>query len=106
MRNVLPRAVTTTTAADYWKKAIDYPSATQMSHLASFFGGVAWSQLAPDHVRIRNQTTTDATKMVFARSGDGKRVVLTSGVQAGDTIVADARREVIEGSRVRPIHSQ
>lgn len=37
---------------------------------------------------------------------DGKRVVLTSGVQRGDTIVADARREVVNGSRVRVIEGQ
>ena len=36
---------------------------------------------------------------------DGKRVVLTSGVQAGDVIVADARREVAEGARVRVVQS-
>ena len=36
---------------------------------------------------------------------DGKRVVLTSGVQRGDTIVADARREVVSGSRVRIVQS-
>ena len=36
---------------------------------------------------------------------DGKRVVLTSGVQRGDTIVSDARREVVQGSRVRVVQS-
>ncbi|HEX5069425.1 MAG TPA: efflux RND transporter periplasmic adaptor subunit [Vicinamibacterales bacterium] len=50
----------------------------------------------------------DVVSLVRVTEGlsDGKRVVLTSGVQAGDTIVADARREVIEGSRVRAIQSQ
>jgi RND family efflux transporter MFP subunit len=36
---------------------------------------------------------------------DGKRVILTSGVKAGDVIVADARREVTEGARVRVIQN-
>jgi multidrug efflux pump subunit AcrA (membrane-fusion protein) len=36
---------------------------------------------------------------------DGKRVVLTSGLQPGETIVADARREVVPGSRVRVVQS-
>ena len=36
---------------------------------------------------------------------DGKRVVLTSGVQRGDTIVSDARREFVQGSRVRVVPS-
>ncbi len=34
---------------------------------------------------------------------DGSRVALVSGVKPGDLIVADARREVAEGARVRPI---
>ena len=50
----------------------------------------------------------DIVSMVAVTEGltDGKRVVLTSGVQRGDTIVADARREVVNGSRVRIVQGQ
>lgn len=34
---------------------------------------------------------------------NGTRTQLTSGVKAGDYIIADARREVAEGARVRPV---
>jgi len=34
---------------------------------------------------------------------DGTRTLLVSGVKPGDLIVADARREVTEGARVRPV---
>jgi RND family efflux transporter MFP subunit len=34
---------------------------------------------------------------------DGARVQITSGLAAGDLIVADARREVAEGAKVRPV---
>jgi RND family efflux transporter MFP subunit len=34
---------------------------------------------------------------------DGARVQITSGLKAGDVVVADARRDVTEGARVRPI---
>lgn len=34
---------------------------------------------------------------------DGSRIALISGVKPGDLIVADARREVAEGARVRPV---
>ena len=34
---------------------------------------------------------------------DGTHILLISGVKAGDVIIADARREVAEGARVRPI---
>jgi RND family efflux transporter MFP subunit len=50
----------------------------------------------------------DVVSIVAVKEGlsDGKRVVLLSGVQAGDTIVADARREVTEGARVRVVQAQ
>jgi HlyD family secretion protein len=38
--------------------------------------------------------------------GDGRRTVLLSGVKAGDLVVADARRQVTEGARVRAIAEQ
>ncbi|HSL20876.1 MAG TPA: efflux RND transporter periplasmic adaptor subunit [Vicinamibacterales bacterium] len=37
---------------------------------------------------------------------DGRRTLITSGVRAGDLIVSDARRDVAEGARVRPVANQ
>jgi len=56
-----------------------------------------------DGARAVYRVQGDIVSMVTVTEGlsDGKRVVLTSGVQRGDTIVADARREVVNGSRVR-----
>jgi hypothetical protein len=54
----------------------------------------------------RVQGDTVAIVPVTEGLSDGKRVVLTSGVQRGDAIVADARREVVNGSRVRVIESK
>ena len=51
----------------------------------------------------RVQGETVAIVPVTEGLNDGKRVVLTSGVQGGDTIIADARREVAEGARVRTV---
>ena len=47
----------------------------------------------------------DVVSIVTVTEGlsDGKRVVLTSGVQRGDTLVSDARREVAAGARVRVV---
>lgn len=47
----------------------------------------------------------DRIAVVTVKEGltDGTRTVLVSGVKAGDLVVADARREVTEGARVRPI---
>jgi RND family efflux transporter MFP subunit len=49
----------------------------------------------------------DIVSIVAVKEGvsDGKRVVLLSGVQPGDTIVADARRDVTEGARVRVVQA-
>jgi RND family efflux transporter MFP subunit len=54
----------------------------------------------------RVQAGTVAIVPVTEGLSDGKRVVLTSGVQRGETIVGDARREVVNGSRVRVIESK
>jgi RND family efflux transporter MFP subunit len=54
----------------------------------------------------RVQGDTVSVVPVTEGLSDGKRVVLTSGVQRGDTIIADARREVVNGSRVRVIEGQ
>ena len=54
--------------------------------------------------RVQNDTV--AVVVVTEGLTDGKRVVLTSGVKAGDTVVADARREVTEGARVRVVQSK
>jgi RND family efflux transporter MFP subunit len=53
----------------------------------------------------RIQGDTVAIVPVTEGLSDGKRVVLTSGAQRGDTIVSDARREVVQGSRVRVVPS-
>ncbi len=54
--------------------------------------------------RVQGDTVSIVT--VTEGLSDGKRVVLTSGVQRGDTIVSDARREVVNGSRVRVVQSR
>lgn len=51
--------------------------------------------------RLEGSTVTVAT--VTEGLTDGTRTQLISGVKAGDLIIADARREVAEGARVRPI---
>ena len=53
--------------------------------------------------RIQGDTVSIVT--VTEGLSDGRRVVLTSGVQHGDTIVSDARREVTAGTRVRVVQS-
>jgi RND family efflux transporter MFP subunit len=58
--------------------------------------------------RVVYRIQGDTVSIVPVTEGlsDGKRVVLTSGVQRGDTVVSDARREVVDGSRVRVVQSR
>lgn len=60
-----------------------------------------------DGARAVYRVQGDIVSIVPVTEGltDGKRVVLTAGVQKGDAIVADARREVVNGSRVRVVQS-
>jgi RND family efflux transporter MFP subunit len=55
--------------------------------------------------RVVYRVDGDTVKVVAVTEGlgDGARTLIVSSVNAGDVIVADARREVTEGARVRPI---
>ena len=55
--------------------------------------------------RVVYRVDGDTVKVVAVKEGlgDNGRTLVVSGVNAGDVIVADARREVTEGARVRAI---
>jgi hypothetical protein len=52
--------------------------------------------------------TGDVVSAVPVTQGlsDGSRVQIASGLAPGDVIVADARREVAEGAKVRPVRAE
>lgn len=58
--------------------------------------------------RVVYRVDGDTVKVVAVTEGlgDGGRTLMVSGVNAGDVIVADARREVTDGGRVRPVANQ
>jgi len=55
-----------TTTYDYWKKALDWPSAGQMTIMRDFFSSVEWWRLVPEHERVLNQAEADTLIMVVA----------------------------------------
>lgn len=57
--------------AYYWNNAKNYPSSTQMKHLHDFFAGINWYELRPDSSLIKNQGSTELTKMVLAKNSAG-----------------------------------
>lgn len=62
-------------AFDYWRKALAWPSAAQMTILRDFFGGIEWWTLEPAPEMVKNQAEEETRKMVASRSRSGKMVV-------------------------------
>lgn len=61
-----------------------------------------------DGVRVVLKVTGDTVAPVPVTEGlsDGRRVQITKGLNAGDTVLADARRHLAAGARVRGIESR
>jgi hypothetical protein len=62
-------------AYDYWRTALTWPSATQMTHLRDFMAGLEWWKLVPAPELIRNQGKDPLAQMVASRMADGKLLV-------------------------------
>jgi hypothetical protein len=63
------------TKYDYWRKAINWPSAGQMTVMRDFFRSVEWWKLVPVHELIINQAENDTLKMVVSKSSDSKFLI-------------------------------
>ncbi|HPF02018.1 MAG TPA: DUF4038 domain-containing protein [Bacteroidales bacterium] len=55
---------------DYWKKAILWPSAGQMTIMHDFFKPLEWWKLIPAHELVLNQEANDTSKMVVSVASD------------------------------------
>lgn len=60
---------------DYWRKALAWPSAGQMTHLRDFFAGIAWWRLEPTPDLVRNQVDDVTRKFAVSRSAAGDLLV-------------------------------
>jgi hypothetical protein len=63
---------TDSTSYDYWRKAILWPSAGQMTIMHDFFKTIEWWTLVPSHELILNQAKNDTIKMVASITTDNK----------------------------------
>ena len=61
-----------------------------------------------DGVRVVQKVTGDTVTTTAVTEGlsDGRRVQITKGLNAGDTVLADARRQLAAGAKVRGIESR
>ncbi len=56
------------TAYDFWRKAIHWPGAGQMTVMRNFFSSIKWWQLVPSHDLILNQSADETLKMVISQT--------------------------------------
>ncbi len=66
---------TDSTKGYYWSKAMQYPSSTEMKHMAKLFASLAWWRLEPVHSLITNQPSTYLQRMVLAKTSAGDLAV-------------------------------
>nr|MBP7937468.1 DUF4038 domain-containing protein [Phycisphaerae bacterium] len=67
--------VTDPEKSDYWKKALQWESASQMQYLHDFLASIKWWRLEPAHDLIRRQPDDVTRRMVLARSAVGDLAV-------------------------------
>lgn len=60
---------------DYWRKALTWPSATQMTHLRDFFSGIDWTRLVPAPELVLNQAADPQKRIAASRSASGDLLV-------------------------------
>jgi hypothetical protein len=62
-------------AYDYWRKAIMWPSAGQMTTMRNFFESIEWWRLTPAQTIIQNQPEDETLKMVASTTGNNGLVL-------------------------------
>jgi hypothetical protein len=62
-------------AYDYWRKAINWPSAGQMTIMRNFFKSIEWWRLVPAPELIQNQAEDETLKMAVSKSADGNLIL-------------------------------
>lgn len=55
---------------DFWRKAINWRSASQMTVMRDFFRSVEWWKLVPAHELVMNQEEDEMLKMVASKTSD------------------------------------
>lgn len=66
---------TDSTTFDYWRKAIAWPSAAQMTIMHDFFKSIDWWNLIPAHELVLNQSEDEMCKMVVSVNKNDNLVV-------------------------------
>lgn len=88
----------------YWRKAMDWPSANQMTVMGSFFRSIAWWQLVPSHELVLNQAEDDTRKMVVSETK--KHDLLLAYLPDNPLIVLDLKnyQGTMSGKWLNPVN--
>jgi hypothetical protein len=90
-------------AYDHWRKALSWPSASQMTHLRDFFAGIEWWRLEPTPEIVKNQAEEAPRKMVVSRSPNGDLLVAYLPDNAEIILDLTAIRGDLVGRWVNPV---
>lgn len=60
---------------NHWSKAMQFPSAAQMTHMRNLFASMEWWRLEPNHGLIKNQPAEYRRRMVLAKTSIGDLAV-------------------------------
>lgn len=71
---------------DYWRRALEWPSAAEMGHLARFFRAFPWWRLTPCAERVVTPETAPRRRIAAAEIADARRLLAFLPDHAGVTL--------------------
>ena len=92
------------TTYDFWRNAMNWDSANQMTVMKEFFESIEWWRLAPAHELVLNQAENDTLKMVVSVTKE--RDLLLAYLPDNPVIKLDLSdfKETITGKWLNPIN--
>jgi len=91
-------------AYDYWEKALQWESSTQMRHLHDFLAAIEWWRLEPAHELILNQPEDITKRMVLAKTPENDLVVAYLPGNEGIELDTSKLRETVAQQWFDPVH--
>ena len=100
------RFVKDSTAFDYWRKALAWPSSRQVGYMKQFFAQIPWWELEPAPALILNQAKSPQQTMTLARSRDGSWLVAYLPENHDVKISLEGMPEGMRGQWFDPVTNQ
>lgn len=91
------------TTYDYWRKALLWPSAKQMTVMRDFFGSIDWWNLEPEHELVLNQPEEDMKKMVVSTSKESNLILTYLPDNQEITLNLEGKPKRMKGQWFNPV---